>query len=174
MGSLILSSLYFIAPTYLANMFPVFFTKAGLPLGMPVSEKYFGKNKSYRGFYAGYLGALLILIIQKYLYNKGIGVEISLLDYSQINIWLYAFLFGIGAITGDVIESFFKRRIGVKSGAPWVPFDQLDFIVGALIFLMPFYILPWQNILVILLFTPLLHFLSNLTGYALGIKKVWW
>jgi len=39
-----------------------------------------------------------------------------------------------GALIGDIVESFFKRRIGKNRGEDWIPFDQLDFIVGALFF----------------------------------------
>ena len=39
-----------------------------------------------------------------------------------------------GALMGDIIESFFKRRIGKKRGEDWIPFDQLDFILGVLFF----------------------------------------
>ena len=38
-----------------------------------------------------------------------------------------------GALIGDIIESFFKRRIGKNRGEDWIIFDQLDFIIGALI-----------------------------------------
>ena len=37
-----------------------------------------------------------------------------------------------GALLGDLIESFFKRRVGIARGADWIPFDQLDFLVGAI------------------------------------------
>lgn len=225
MTSLILSSLYFILPAYFANMFPVVFAKiklpvtsGPLPLGAPVNKKLFGSHKSWRGFYAGYLGALIILYLQFYLQKEGLtqpadpafngisssvtlwnpanygilspavsidpsasgifhplgGFPPTLLNYENISLLFYAFLFGLGALTGDLIKSFFKRRLSVKPGRPFFPFDQLDFVIGALIFLAPFYILPWQNLLVILIITPLLHFLTNLLGYLLKLKKVWW
>lgn len=167
---LALTSLYFILPAYVANMFPVFFTALKLPLGYPISERLFGKNKTYRGIIAGYLGALLILFLQRYLNLT----RISLINYQEINLFFYAFLFGGGAVIGDLVKSFFKRRKGIAPGQPWFPFDQLDFIIGALIFVSPFYLLSWKNILVIIVLTPLLHFLTNVIGYSLRIKKVWW
>jgi CDP-2,3-bis-(O-geranylgeranyl)-sn-glycerol synthase len=39
-----------------------------------------------------------------------------------------------GALMGDIIESFLKRRVGKKRGENWIPFDQLDFILGVLFF----------------------------------------
>jgi hypothetical protein len=32
----------------------------------------------------------------------------------------------------DSVKSFVKRRVGIAPGAPWIPFDQLDFVIGAL------------------------------------------
>ncbi len=186
---LILSSIYFLLPAYVANMFPVLFSKVPLPLNKPIDKEIFGQNKTYKGFYLAYFGALLILFLQYYLDESNVVSQVqtpnpdtanpqplivSYLNYDSLNIFLYAFLFGIGAITGDLIKSFFKRRLGIKPGRPWFPFDQIDLVVGALIFLSPFILLPWENVVVLLLITPLLHFLTNVIGYLLGLKKVWW
>ena len=191
MINLILSSLYFILPAYIANTSPILLK--GLPFGRPINAKLFGENKTWRGFYTGYLGALITLFLQYYLQKSGLlpsggviahssiltatsenGYLTPLLDYENINLFLYAFAFGLGALTGDLIKSFFKRRLKITSGQPWIPFDQLDFVAGALIFLAPLYLPSWPVILTILIFTPLLHFLSNSIAYHLKLKKVWW
>ncbi|MEK7126781.1 MAG: CDP-archaeol synthase [Patescibacteria group bacterium] len=174
--TLILSSLYFILPAYIANMCPVIFDKLHFPLGAPIDEKLFGSHKTWRGFYAGYIGALATLFLQSYFYKTVIGAETTtlaspILNYGEINIFLYAMLFGIGALAGDLIKSFFKRKMGIAPGGSWFPFDQLDFVFGALIYLSPFFIPSWQNIVTIIIITPLLHFLANLTAYALKLKK---
>lgn len=191
MLNLILSSLYFILPAYIANICPVLLKF--LPFGRPINKKLFGENKTWRGFYVGYLGAFAALLFQLYLqksgalpsdsiiYNSSIltaasnnGYITPLLDYGHINIFLYAFVFGIGALTGDLLKSFMKRRLGIAPGKAWFPFDQLDFVIGALIFLAPLYVPTWSIIFTILIFTPLLHFLCNLIAYHLKLKKVWW
>lgn len=182
---LILSSIYFILPAYVANMFPVIFCKLKLPeffhfipFSKPINKELFGDHKTWRGFYAGYLGALLTLYLQFLAQKNGLTIAANfpstLLNYENINIFFYAFCFGIGALTGDFIKSFFKRRFDIKPGRPCFPFDQLDFVIGALLFLLPFYIPPWPNILVIIVITPLLHFLINILGYLFKLKKVWW
>lgn len=185
MLELIISSIYFILPAYVANTGPVIFGKLkigkyGFPFGVPISSRLFGSHKTWRGFYAGYLFALIILWAQFFLQSRGIFGQIFddssllLLDYQNINLFLYAFLFGIGAIFGDLIKSFFKRRLGRPPGSPWFPFDQLDLVIGALFFLLPVYVLPWENIIVLIIATPLLHILANVLAYKIGIKKVWW
>lgn len=191
MSNLILSSLYFILPAYIANTFPVLLQ--WLPLGQPIGKKLFGENKTWRGFYTAYLGALATLFLQFYLQKSGVFPSVSaisnssiltastengyitpLLDYENINLFLYAFAFGIGALTGDLIKSFFKRRLKIASGQPWIPFDQLDLVIGALIFLAPFYIPTWPVIITLIILTPILHLLANFTAYHLKLKKVWW
>ena len=82
-----------------------------------------------------------------------------------------------GALLGDIVESFFKRRAGKERGEDWIPFDQLDFLLGALFlsFLVSSLIellgaLPYNwfiknfsvwHLLVIFLITPFLHIISN-------------
>jgi len=82
-----------------------------------------------------------------------------------------------GALLGDIAESFFKRRKSIKRGEDWIPFDQLDFILGVLFFsfLMSgflvlinvtegnwfFNILKLEHIVFLLVVTPFFHLLSN-------------
>lgn len=174
MLTLILASLYFILPAYIANMMPPIAAIISPRKNSPVSIRLFGSHKTFRGFYSAYVGAFIALVIQILLTKNNIFTQYALLNYESINIFLYAFLFGIGAMTGDLIKSFIKRRLKIAPGRPFPPFDQLDFILGALLFLAPFYILPWQNIITILIATPILHFASNILGWLLKIKKVWW
>lgn len=179
MLELFISSIYFILPAYVANTGPVIFGKLKMPFGVPINSRLFGSHKTWRGFYAGYLFALAVLFLQFYLAGQSGPAwenfaQYQLLNYSEINLFLYAFLFGIGAIFGDLVKSFFKRRLGYPPGSPWFPFDQLDLVIGTLVFLLPFYILPWQNIVVLIIATPILHILANVLAYKIGIKKVWW
>ncbi len=174
MLTLIIASLYFILPTYLANMCPVIAGKLNLPLGKPISTKKFGSHKTWRGFYSGYIGAFTVLVIQYMLHQQGNFLEYSLIEYSELNIFLYALLFSLGAVAGDIVKSFFKRKVKIKAGAPWIPFDQIDLIIGSYIFLFPVFIMPWQTLLTLLVITPFLHFLANLLAYAFRLKKVWW
>ncbi|MHA2025621.1 MAG: CDP-2,3-bis-(O-geranylgeranyl)-sn-glycerol synthase [Candidatus Thorarchaeota archaeon] len=85
-----------------------------------------------------------------------------------------AFLLSVGALTGDLIGSFIKRRVNVKSGAPSPFLDQLGFIIMALIFAFPL-IMPSPVFVVILILTTLgIHWLSNALGYLLGLKENPW
>ena len=46
---------------------------------------------------------------------------------------LIGFLLGFGALLGDALGSFLKRRLGIGRGKPAPILDQLDFIIVALI-----------------------------------------
>ena len=85
-----------------------------------------------------------------------------------------AFLLSVGALTGDVVGSFIKRRVNVKSGNPSPFLDQIGFIVMALIFAFPL-MMPSPIFVIILILTTLgIHWLSNALGYLLGLKKNPW
>ena len=90
---------------------------------------------------------------------------------------------------GDIIASFFKRRIGKDRGQDWVPVDQLDFILGVLFFsflmaglLQILGLTPGENwfinnfthwhILFLLIITPLFHFIGNLMHRTAKRKQV--
>src|SRR5688572_6810829 len=68
-----------------------------------------------------------------------IGTDVSCFDTpcsadrsSWAGIALFGAVVGFAALAGDAVKSYFKRRLGKEGGAPWVPFDQLDFVVFGL------------------------------------------
>ena len=96
-----------------------------------------------------------------------------LIHYSLGNSLLLGAMLGFGIIAGDLVKSFVKRRFHIKSTDPFVPFDQLDYL-GALVFVVLFFPIPTVHFYIILLLSPLLPILANITAYTLGWKKVWW
>lgn len=179
MEKLIITSLYFFLPAYIANAAPVLFK--WLPYWeKTISEKHLGSHKTYRGFIVGFFAALLIITMQYFISTSSYAPTfkpyelLPYADFAATDIFLFAFLFGIGALFGDSVKSYFKRLLKIKPGRPFIPFDQIDFILGALLFLSIVYLPDWQIILTALIITPILHFASNIFAYLLGLKKVWW
>jgi CDP-2,3-bis-(O-geranylgeranyl)-sn-glycerol synthase len=80
---------------------------------------------------------------------------------------------GFGAILGDAIGSFVKRRINIKPGAPFPIVDQIGFIFVAFILAEIFVNIPstWWWVIP---FTLVLHIGSNLIAYFFGWKEVWY
>lgn len=102
------------------------------------------------------------------------------------SIFLFGALVGFFALAGDAVESYFKRKSGRPRGAPWIPFDQLDFVVfGILGMLAGSFLLAdgwvmealfghWLILTTLLVLTPGLHLLVNRVGYWIGLKDVPW
>lgn len=161
---LIIKAFEFIFPAYCANALPVL-AGGGLPLdfgknfidGKPI----FGKNKTFMGFFIG-------LIV-----GTSVGfVEAVFLGYSLI----FGFLLALGALLGDLAGAFTKRRLGLAPGALLPVVDQVDFVVGALVFSFPVSLqfLTWQLLVAVFVITPPIHVLTNFVAYKLGLKSNPW
>lgn len=177
----ILQCIYFMLPAYFANMAPVIFRKRFKFLAKPLDlgrtylgKRIFGDNKTLRGLVMGIIFAVVITFIQNLLKDNAFFYYLTLpgLDYS---LWLpLGILMGFGAIIGDAAESFFKRRLNKKPGTPFVPFDQTDFVIGAIVFVNLVYIPKWYVFISVLVISFILHFLVNHTAFYLGIRKEKW
>jgi CDP-2,3-bis-(O-geranylgeranyl)-sn-glycerol synthase len=101
-------------------------------------------------------------------------------------VFLFGAVVGLFALAGDAVKSYFKRRLGKPGGAPWFPFDQLDFVVfGLLGMLAASPLLPpgwvwhaltddWVVPFTIVVLTPAMHLAVNRIGYWLKLKSVPW
>ena len=179
MANIILQCFYFMLPAYFANMAPVvaknMFRKLTLQIDFNIglgNNTIFGKNKTYRGLIAGMLAAIIVAYTQFFLNGGNIFADLALVDYS--NWLLIGLLLGLGAMFGDLVKSFVKRRIGLKPGMPFVPFDQLDFVFGALIFVYPVAKLPMEKMAIILFISFILHMVINHIAFYTGIRKERW
>ncbi len=178
----IIQIVYLLLPAYFSNMASVIFRNTFNFLAIPVDfgkkfgqNRLFGETKTIRGFVVGIIFAILISFLQNVLYlNFNIFKEISLIDFSTYNFVLVGFLLGFGALCGDLFESFIKRRIGKKSSESWKFFDQIDYVIGALIFIYPIYKVGLLDIVIALMFSFFLTVVTNHIGYALKIRAEKW
>ncbi len=159
------ASLLILLPGMVANMTPVFLHKI-IRWDTPIHERLFGKNKTWRGF----LGAIIIGTIS-YLILEKLNMVIYLYDNSA-RIIPTGFLFSFGAIGGDLVKSFFKRRIGVGPGEGWPPFDQIDYVLGMILLTYPLYRYPLDQIILMLVLGGAVSALSHRLGYALQINSI--
>ena len=174
----ILKCFYLMLPAYFANMAPVMARKINLfVFPIDFSKKLnkkpiFGKNKTFRGFVFGVIFGMATAYFQSLLYIFQFFKSLSFFDYQY---WvLFGFLMGIGALAGDLIKSFFKRRLDIGPGEKFVPFDQTDFVVGALVFIMPVFDLTWKIFLASLLLSFILHIVVNHIAFYLKIRNEKW
>ncbi|HUY53525.1 MAG TPA: CDP-archaeol synthase [Candidatus Dormibacteraeota bacterium] len=174
-------SIWFFLPAGLANASPIYAVKIpGLKkLGYPLdfNRKFrgklvFGKNKTWRGLILAIMVGIVMITIQHYIYIHSSWVRsISKpLDYQNINFILLGTLLGAGAILGDAIESFAKRRLDIKPGSSWFPYDQIDYIFGGCLLSWFVIRLSIQEYLLILGVWFVIHIVSSYIGYLTGMK----
>ncbi len=162
MAGIIGTALLFIGPSYVANAAPLVLG-GGRPLdggrnfldGRPI----FGSHKTLRGLLAGIIAGSLI------------GLGESLVDP---RLALAGFAISLGAVSGDLLGAFVKRRLSVKPGGPLPILDQLDFVLGGVLLSFPFLPMSLVSVLIVVLVTPPIHLGTNLGAYLLGIKKTYW
>ncbi|MFO7872837.1 MAG: CDP-2,3-bis-(O-geranylgeranyl)-sn-glycerol synthase [Candidatus Undinarchaeales archaeon] len=156
-AQLILTSMIWVLPAYVANASPVIFG-GGKPLDFGKKfidgKRILGNGKTIKGFIAGIFAGSFIGFVE--------------------GILLIGFLLALGAILGDLAGSFIKRRVGIKRGQPFWVLDQFDFVIGALLLVSLIELPALEVIIAVLLITPALHLLTNFIAYKLDMKKVPW
>jgi CDP-2,3-bis-(O-geranylgeranyl)-sn-glycerol synthase len=160
---LIAESIVYILPAYTSNAVPVIFG-GGKPLdfgkvfkdGRPV----LGAHKTFRGFFTGLMLGTLV----------GFGESVIFKNFNPI----LGFTLSLGAVIGDVVGAFFKRRLGLKPGALLPVVDQVDFVVGAILFSLPVTTPQLNGILMIFVLTIPIHLLTNLFAFLLHLKEKPW
>ena len=176
MLELVLIAFYYFLPAYASNLIPPFLSKLkfldiALDFGKKINGKRFlGSHKTMKGVLAAVIFGTFTFYVQKLVYQYPFFHNISIIDYSSYSL-LLGFLLAFGVMFGDSLESFFKRRVGVLPGKPWIPFDQLDFVAGAFLFSFFIFIPSNKIILTIILISPILQLSSHYIGYLLKITK---
>ena len=156
------SALWFILPAYVANATPVVLG-GGKPIdagkkftdGRPI----FGAGKTVQGFVAGLAAGTFVGLLQ------GIA-EGTLLHFIALG-----FLLALGALLGDLLGSFVKRRLGIERGGAAPGLDQLSFVIVALLAASPLALPSWEIVLTIIIITLPIHLATNFGGYKLGLKS---
>jgi CDP-2,3-bis-(O-geranylgeranyl)-sn-glycerol synthase len=158
---------YLMLPAYFANMAAPF-SKFWPGWNAPISRRWLGDHKTVVGFGLGIVAGVLVAYAQ-----SRSALPIARWPPSE---WLVVGLAqGTGAMSGDAAKSFVKRRLGIAPGRAWIPADQLDFVVGALLLARPW--LSWlhfTDVLLILAFTFVADIAVNHISFRLGIRDARW
>ncbi len=170
---LLVQSLWFILPAYAANVFPPFM-KGIRPLDFSRklgSYRILGDGKTFEGTLAGIAFGVFVGSIQIQVY--GYFQRLTNAELIQHTLPL-VFLLSFGAIFGDIIGAFIKRRLGMPRGYPAPLLDQLDFLLFALLLSSAFASISTGMLVLLLVITPILHKLSNIVGYYVKLKRHPW
>lgn len=163
-------------------MAPVFARKVlkeRLSTPVDLGKKYRGKriagnNKTYRGFLSAILLSIVMVVLQREIYLSGLLKSISVLDYNSIDYLTFGFLMGFGAMFGDLVKSILKRRLDKGPGESWKPFDQIDFVIGAVVITSVIYVPPLSIIAGMLIFVPILKVIVDNFGVYLKVYDKRW
>ena len=176
-----LLAVWFLLPAAYGNMAPIF--AAHTPLlsrfDMPLDfgkkwhgKPLFGPHKTWRGIVSGMVLSSIVYAVERLLalHVSIIGSFTATIHYTQLP-WLLGPLLGFGALAGDALKSLFKRRFNIASGHSWIPFDQLDYIIGAVLISLPFIVLPLTVYGWMFVIWFGLHLLSTYVGWKMGLKS---
>ena len=183
--TILLYSIYLMIPAYFANGSALVFG-GGTPLDFGKyawdGRRLIGDGCTWRGLIGGGLLGMVVGGLLGFLSDYGIASYYFNLSASHITLvsgsipqgLLIGLLLGFGALIGDAIGSFLKRRLNFERGKPVPLLDQLDFVIFALLFVSLIVNLTWEMILIIFFISVFLHLGANMFAYAIKIKDVWY
>lgn len=182
---IMLTGLWLFIPAMLPNSAAVLFG-GGTPVDFGKTwrgKRILGDGKTWRGLFGGAF--------------SGVAIGLVLIGFSSIwdpaNYWGYGpfwsnvgilLCLSFGAVFGDLMGAFIKRRLGMERGQKAPVLDQYDFVFGAFLLTSIFfpawvystYIEGWHVaallFLLIIMFT--VHRAVNIIGFKLGYKKEPW
>ena len=192
---IIIQALWLVLPAYIANA-SALLVGGGAPIDFGKNWKdgrrILGDGKTWRGLITGAVvgmtGGFGLSVVAKYAAMSDFAF-LGINDFTGFPLMIPIIAsICFGALIGDIVESFFKRRIGRTRGQDWIPFDQLDFILGALFFSFAtagfLQIISLTNnnwffdsfsiwhILVLVVITPFFHLFANFVNKNLISKRV--
>lgn len=170
MLDIIINSFWLIIPAYCANFFPVLLRgRHPIDFGRKFIDGFrlFGDGKTIEGFFGGiFFGILVGLLL---IYSQPLIQNMYPLQFQHD--LLSVFLLTTGAVTGDMIGSFIKRRFGIKRGDSAPLLDQLDFLIFSLVMLSIISTLNIYWVIFLAIVTPLIHYSSNICAFLLKLKN---
>ncbi len=184
----LLAVLWLMLPAYIANAFATIPRGRGPPMDFGHvwkrdGRRILGPSKTWSGFlFAGFaampfglLEAWLILLAPPDL------AIVPVLAPSVLAAVPLVAVLTFGAMSGDALGSFVKRRLGRTSGTRTLLLDQLPFVLVPIA--LGFLVYPalfagvfghWEAVLWLVVLTLGLHLAFNWIGFKAGLKKVPW
>ncbi len=177
-----------IIPLILSNILHMLVVKKNYLnfLNFPIHEKWFGENKTYRGFLiVPILNGLLFMILNwpggllRSTSTQNFSIQNSLLNLDSIYVlFLIGFIFGIFYVSFELPNSLIKRSLGIKAGESsqrgqlfFKALDKTDSAFGLSLFFGYLNNFNLQLMLTFFVIAVFLHVILSLLLVALKIKK---
>lgn len=159
----IAEAIYILLPAGVANATPPLLTRFLGP-GRAVDggrqwrgQPLFGAHKTWQGLIGGSCAGIATFALQRM--SDDLDVPLA-----------FGIAISTGALAGDLVKSFAKRRLAVAPGRAWFPFDQIDYMIGAFAAGALFVRFPPTVMAATIGAYFVLHLVVSAIGYALGIK----
>ena len=187
--NIILIVLWIMGPAYIANSVAVL-TGGKYPIdqGKISSDgnRILGDGKTWSGLLGGTLGGIIFGMLLDTGDSRMALEHLTSEEYGK-SLWgnnpiLVFFLLSFGALFGDMVASFYKRRQNLQRGDKFAILDMYDFIIMSLLlcsifqrdWLLSWILDGWVPLFTILVLTPFLHRGVNIIGYKIGVKNEPW
>jgi CDP-archaeol synthase len=158
--------LYLMLPVFAANMAAPF-ARFASARAHPISQQWLGNHKTWLGCALAIAASTAMAWAQSRLRWHG-----SVVNYDD---WfVLGAVCGLAAMVGDSAKSFVKRRLGVAPGKPWIPADQLDYVVAGILALSVWYRPAWLEVVIVLALSFFGSIAVNRLSHRLGIKRTPW
>ena len=144
-------------------------------LKKPIHHRWFGLNKTWRGFVvmplATWPGVILAQKIEPLF-------DLNTPLLTTVPSWLLALLLGLGYCLAELPNSYIKRRLGIKEGQTsnrykwfFVILDQADSAIGCLLAYRLVLPVSWTTVILTIILGTIIHLLINVLLYTAGIRK---
>ncbi len=183
-----LSVLWVLLPAYIANSLATLPRGRGPPMDFGRiwsrdGRRVLGPSKTWSGFWVAALGAMPFGLLEAWLIlmappNLALVPQFAPSVLAAVPV---VAVLTFGAMGGDALGSFTKRRLGAESGARTFLLDQIPFVlvpiaIGLAVYpglFVPTFV-SWEAVLWVVVYTLGLHAGFNWIGYKVGLKKVPW
>jgi len=143
-------------------------------------RRVFGDNKTVRGVIVMIAATTACTVVQGLLESQTEWVRaLSLPGHGRVNALKWGLLLGTGYVVGELPNSFLKRQMGVAPGGAargwlgpvfWVV-DQVDSLIGVLIFMRFAWIPPQDVVVLLFVITLTVHPAVAVCMVTLGLKR---
>lgn len=186
--SSLMAVVWVLTPAYIANALATLPRGRGPPMDFGRvwpgdGRRVLGPSKTWAGFLVGGFGAMPFGLLEAGLILAAPAPWQLVPKFASTLLGAVPVvaLLTFGAMTGDALGSFLKRRLGLESGSRALLLDQLPFVLVPIALglvldpslFVPIFVNAW-GVFWLLVVTLGLHTLFNWIGYWAGLKKVPW